>query len=131
MSLLVEPIATGWHARLALSCTLNGIGAQTVRWQPQQHKTGGGLANHCMTRAGVPRQTAQKISGHKTGSILGRYDIVNEDDLRHAMLTTQQHLYEVRHTIGTVPDRGGGSGTPLPPFFSCPSNSLKNCGGSV
>src|SRR5262249_11690592 len=59
-----------------------------------------------MTRAGVPRQTAKKISGHKTDSIFGRYDIVDEDDLRQAMLTTQQHLHEVRHKIGTLPNRG-------------------------
>ncbi len=64
------------------------------------------MAVRHMIRAGVPRQTAKKISGHITDSIFGRSDIVDEDDLRHARLTTQQHLHEVRRKIGTLPNRG-------------------------
>jgi len=59
-----------------------------------------------MTRARVPRQTAKKISGHKTDSIFNRYDIVDEEDIREGLLATQQHLKEVRHKIGTLPKQG-------------------------
>jgi len=45
-----------------------------------------------MNRAGVPRQTAKKISGHKTDSIFNRYDIVDEQDIREGVRRTQQHI---------------------------------------
>lgn len=35
-----------------------------------------------MERAGVPRSTAMKLSGHKTEAIYRRYAIVSESDLR-------------------------------------------------
>jgi len=52
-----------------------------------------------MNRAGVPRQTAKKISGHKTDEIFNRYDIVDEQDIRDAVRRTQQHLAK----SGTIP----------------------------
>lgn len=49
-----------------------------------------------MNRAGVPRQTAKKISGHKTDSIFNRYDIVDEQDIREGVRRTQKHI------LGTI-----------------------------
>lgn len=51
-----------------------------------------------MTRAGVPRQTAKQISGHKTDSIFNRYDIVDEQDIREGLLKTQQYIDQ----MGTI-----------------------------
>jgi len=45
-----------------------------------------------MNRAGVPRQTAKKIRGHKTDAIFNRYDIVGEADIRDAVWRTQRHI---------------------------------------
>lgn len=38
-----------------------------------------------MDRAGVPRQTAKAITGHKTDTVYNRYRIVNEQDIREGM----------------------------------------------
>jgi hypothetical protein len=37
-----------------------------------------------LERAGVPRQVAMKITGHKTESIYQRYDIVSPRDMKTA-----------------------------------------------
>ena len=38
-----------------------------------------------MDRAGVPRQVAKQITGHKTDAVYNRYRIVNEQDIREGM----------------------------------------------
>jgi hypothetical protein len=62
-------------------------------------------------RAGVSGSVAMKISGHKTRSVFGRYDIVNEEDIKQAMLKSEQYLKEQNgHNLGTVNASGTKKG---------------------
>ncbi len=45
-----------------------------------------------MDRAGVPRQVAKAIMGHKTDDMYYRYRIVNEDDIREGMEKAHAYL---------------------------------------
>jgi integrase len=45
-----------------------------------------------MRRAGVSEEVAMKITGHKTNTMLKRYNITDENDLREAILRTQEYL---------------------------------------
>jgi integrase len=45
-----------------------------------------------MIRVGVTEKVAMDVSGHRTHSMLNRYNIVSESDLRSAMRRTQEYL---------------------------------------
>ena len=72
-----------------------------------------------MDRAGVPRQVAKQITGHKTDSMYNRYNIVNESDLVEAAQRIENgSKQESGHTSGIVdqveqPDRSQPNSKPL------------------
>jgi hypothetical protein len=45
-----------------------------------------------MDRAGVPRQVAKEIIGHKTDTMYNRYRIVPEQDIREGMVQAEEYL---------------------------------------
>jgi integrase len=50
-----------------------------------------------MDRAGVPRQVAKQITGHKTDSMYNGYNIVNKKDVREGMLQAQAYVANLGH----------------------------------
>jgi len=55
------------------------------------------------TTAGVPRQTAKQIIGHKTDAMYNRYRIVNEQDIREGLLQVEHYLSSEK--VGHQTDR--------------------------
>ena len=60
-----------------------------------------------MDRAGVSQAVAMALSGHKTASVYRRYRIVDENDLRDALVRTQASL-AARHPGTVTPIRDDG-----------------------
>jgi integrase len=57
-----------------------------------------------MTRAGVSRDVAKKISGHQTDSIFSRYNITDENDLADAAAMIQARREISRKTVAGAGD---------------------------
>lgn len=49
-----------------------------------------------MIRAGVPEKTAMAVSGHKTASMLWRYNILDARDIQEAGKRTERYLAQQR-----------------------------------
>lgn len=56
-----------------------------------------------MIRSGVSESVAMKISGHKTASIFKRYDITSVQDIRDAVIRTQEYLKTQPTTSNIIP----------------------------
>lgn len=56
-----------------------------------------------MIRAGVPEKTAMRISGHKTASMLWRYNIQDTRDIKEAGRRTERYLQEKRQQPKGLP----------------------------
>jgi integrase len=56
-----------------------------------------------MTRAGVPRNIAMKISGHKTEAVFERYNIGTDEDIREAIAKTVAYVETLPVKPNVVP----------------------------
>jgi hypothetical protein len=71
-----------------------------------------GTAVRNMDRAGVPRQTAKAITGHKTDAVYNRYRIVNEQDIREGIAKAQQFMKSGQNADNSDTDESSPSITP-------------------
>jgi integrase len=62
-----------------------------------------------MERAGIPRKVAMSITGHLTETMYGRYDIVNDRDVRQAARRMEQFFEEAKAVEAADPKKRDGS----------------------
>jgi hypothetical protein len=58
-----------------------------------------------MVRAGVTRQVAMKVGGHRTRSMFQRYNIIVEDDVGDALAKTEQYCEEAQQKVVSMAKR--------------------------
>lgn len=58
-----------------------------------------------MVRAGVQTKVAMKVSGHATLSMFERYNIVVEDDVREALVKTEQYREAAQQKVVSIAQR--------------------------
>ena len=63
-----------------------------------------------LTRVGIPEKIAMQITGHKTRSVFGRYNIVSERDIRKAGQRAGRYLAEKDTKTGSIPSQIRGKG---------------------
>jgi integrase len=56
-----------------------------------------------MTKAGVPRNIAMKISGHRTEAVFERYNIGTDEDIREAIVKTAAYVESLPAQTNVVP----------------------------